>query len=301
MKKFSLILLILAALISVFCLAEVANKPVEVDFHDLSSQMDSLNQEFQGTVLEGPVGKIFGDERINIYVQLENGQEQAISLITEDKKVKSLSLGENEGPTLTVQVNEAVIKDILSAKNPELALKKAVKDKKINYQARGFFRKIKLAVISLFVNFKVEEETKIEMPVGEAPKTEAAEEKEKTPEEKKEEKQEEKVEAKENKTETKTEIKAEPAGPKTYTVEINAAGFNPKELKIKANDLVEWKNLRNGYTLKTAMVLGTQGCSAIKSSILKTNEKFSWTFTKPMKCTIVDGISTTQIGKIVVE
>lgn len=309
MKKKSLVLSVLLAVIifgSALVLAEVVNKPVDVDFNNLASQIEPLNKEFQGTVLEGPIGKLFGNERINIYVKLENGQEQVISLITEDKKVKSIALGENEDPTFTVQTSEAIIKETLSDKNPELALKKYLKEKKINYQARGFFKKIKLAFVSMFVKFDTEEETestetKTEDQKEVEKKTESKEEVK--PEEKKEEIKEEvkeKTEIKENKTEAKTEVKAEPTGPKTYGVKINPTGFDPLELKIKANDKVEWTVIRNG-NLKLAMVLGTQECSAIKSPMLKTNEKFSWIFTKPMKCTIVDGVTTTQIGKIIVE
>jgi plastocyanin len=86
----------------------------------------------------------------------------------------------------------------------------------------------------------------------------------------------------------------------THQVEINKNGFDPKELDIKVGDTIVWKNVRSGR-LNKVMILGSQLCVNIKSAILMPGEEFSYTFDKAQKCTFIDGITTTQTMKIVIE
>ncbi len=95
------------------------------------------------------------------------------------------------------------------------------------------------------------------------------------------------------------ELVTEPAN-KKYTINVTTDGFDPATLTIKVGDTVEWKNIRTG-NLDQVMIIGAQQCTKIKSGVLETDEMFSWTFDKAETCTIVDGITTTQTGKVTVE
>ncbi len=107
-------------------------------------------------------------------------------------------------------------------------------------------------------------------------------------------------EVEETKTKEIVEEIVEEESTNTHTINFVADGFEPDELTIKVGDTVEWKNTRTG-NLDLAMVIGAQQCTKIKSGVLKTDETFSWTFDKAETCMIVDGITTTQLGTVIVE
>ena len=86
----------------------------------------------------------------------------------------------------------------------------------------------------------------------------------------------------------------------THAVKMTADGFSPDKLYIKAGDTVVWENTRSG-TINKAMIIGVRECSKVRSGFLKPGESFSWTFDKPMTCTIADGIMTTKESKVYVE
>ncbi len=109
-------------------------------------------QEVEGQALPGPLATLFGNEQINFHIQLENGEEAVIGLVTENKVVKSVSSSGVAKPTLNVYTSEAVIKEITSSASPPAALLTALKEEKITYKAVGFFNKIKFAFLSVFSN-----------------------------------------------------------------------------------------------------------------------------------------------------
>ncbi|MFH1682623.1 MAG: hypothetical protein ABIA37_02390 [Candidatus Woesearchaeota archaeon] len=96
-----------------------------------------------------------------------------------------------------------------------------------------------------------------------------------------------------------TEEIVESAG-KVHTVEINKTGFIPNSLTIKPGDTIRWVVIRNG-TLNKAMINGAQLCIDVKSGILNAGESFEWTFNEPLRCNIVDGITTAQLFRLTVE
>ena len=90
-------------------------------------------------------------------------------------------------------------------------------------------------------------------------------------------------------------------GPQSTYVILTDVGFGLPEVRIKVGETVAWKNEREGRQTK-AMVLGTQWCSAIvKSRLFGPGEVYRATFTKAGTCTVVDGMYTTEIMKVIVE
>ena len=86
----------------------------------------------------------------------------------------------------------------------------------------------------------------------------------------------------------------------TYVI-LDGVGFGEvKEVKIKVGETVAWKNEREGRQQK-AMVLGTQWCAFVKSGFFNPGEVYRATFNKAGTCTIVDGMYTTELMKVIVE
>jgi plastocyanin len=276
--------------------------------------LEKINQQIAGKEIPGALNSLLKDQRINIYLKDET-QEVTLNLVTDKKTFKSLSLGETSDPTLKVYTSQAAITEIINSPDAKSALLQALKEGKISYTAVGFWNKLRFSFASVAARigsvFSKSEEAVTEKPdkgkdetttitttvPPEAQSNKAATEKPIEEKEKKEEKQTETLPA---------EIPAEnntpnlPQMPQKYTIELAATGFKPAELVIKKGDTIEWKVSRSGQ-LHLGMILGTQDCSKIKSAILKDGETYSYTFDQAQKCTIVDGITTTQVGTVVVE
>ncbi|HLD40113.1 MAG TPA: hypothetical protein VJB13_03155 [Candidatus Nanoarchaeia archaeon] len=86
----------------------------------------------------------------------------------------------------------------------------------------------------------------------------------------------------------------------THIVKMTADGFSPDKIYIKVGDTVEWKNTRSG-TINKAMIIGVRECREVRSGFFKPGESFTWTFDKPVTCTIADGVMTTKESKVFVE
>jgi len=264
-----------------------------------ASNIDGLTNELEGKEIPAPLGTLFGDERINLHFALDNGEELVLGLITEDDKFKSLEVGELENPSLNVYTTETVVKAIENSDNPPSVLKSALENGEITYKAVGFMNKIKFAVLSVVMKFldgaeeKAEKETKEDEPVKEeVPETEETVDETET------------VAMVEEETTEEVKIEepvvVEPSGPKTHIVKLIDGGFGNASITIKVGDTVEWHNERDGNT-KKALIIGSQQCFKIKSSIFEWGDYYSWTFEKAETCTIIDGIFTTASMKIIVK
>lgn len=299
---------------------------------DLKSELQALGS-LEGTTLEGPAGTLFGNVKANLYITPETGEQIIVSIIIIDKVVKSVQFEEFPEPDLKVSASEKVIREIQDAPSPVSRLQKAMLNKEITYKGVGFRNKIKFSFLSSVakvaswfraeekeemtgektgekeeiddkeVEVKAEREKKQE---GEAKKIKGEAKDEETPDvnkEKEEKPAEQKTETKtdEKEVEEKNEIEVEVSSiGATHQVEMTAGGFSPTELTVNAGDTVVWENKRSG-NLNKGMVLGSRQCVYVKSGIFLMGEKFSYTFTKPETCVIVDGILTTQTMTVTVK
>ena len=85
----------------------------------------------------------------------------------------------------------------------------------------------------------------------------------------------------------------------THVVNLIDGGFEVPEITIKAGDTIVWQNVREKNPVK-ALIVAIQPCPRIKSGIFLPGSSFQWKFEKPGKCTIVDGIFTTQAMQVIV-
>ncbi len=260
-------------------------------FADLGESLDLALSEVEGEELPKPLGTLFGNEQINFYLALNNGEEIVISLVTEDKVIKSVSTEEVTEPSLNVYSDEDTVRKLLASNNPVPLLKKALDEKKITYKAVGLLNKVKFAFLSVFSNVatlfqetvegsfdQLAEETKEEPEVEEEPEEELEDENELT-------------------GEVVAEIK-EPEF-KTHVIKMDDQGFDPQKTTVGVGDKVIWKNIRTG-NIDNAMVIGVRNCREVKSGLFGPGEEFSWTFDEPKECVIVDGIMTTVESKLVI-
>ncbi len=111
----------------------------------------------------------------------------------------------------------------------------------------------------------------------------------------------EETESEEEETEEiEEEVEEEEVDDSLHTVEFVDEGFDPDELTISVGDTIDFVNAREGDYLQ-AMLLGTQGHTSIKSSLLDVGESYSYTFTEADSYTFVDGILTTYTFALTVE
>ena len=302
-----------------FSLLMVLISAIVIAEGDFATQVNDLKSQVEGQELTGLVAKLFANDNINIYVKMENGQQQVVGVVTKDKKVSSINIGAVEKPTLKIYTDDKTVAEIQSATNSIGALQSVLREKKVTYEAVGFFNKIKFAFISAFARMSskelkeekltdVNEEKKEEKK--EEPKVVVGETKDNVevvgevkPEVKPEEIK--KLEmVKENETAVNAEIPEEETKTEgvVHTILIKKEGFEPTSLTIKKGDTVEWKNGRDSAArLNKAMIVGTQLCSKIKSKILNSGESFKWTFEKTQTCSFADGIDTMKLMKVTVE
>ena len=274
----------------------------------LPLELESLQQELVGKKLSGPLGSLFGNQRINFYLELDNGETLVAGIIIEKKTVKNIQIAEVSNPTLEVRTTETVLRSALQSPAPASTLRRALKDKQITVKGLGFVNKLKFKVASGLVSltglFNKEEVAPVAVVsrenagIPQEKKQVATDDVVSDGVEKKEEKETEVVEKV-----AETAKVPEDSGPKTHTVALITGGFAVPSLDIKVGDTVIWENVRDGAANKggqKALILGTQKCARLKSKFFMPGESFSWTFDAPLTCLVVDGIYTTQSMKVIV-
>jgi len=283
---------------------------------DFTSIFNQASEQLVGQELIDPVGKLFGDERVNVYLKTSNDKIVVFSVVTKDKKVVSFEVEELSDSTVKVYTDEATLITIAESSNPSDALKAAVSAKKITYHGVGFFKKMKLGMLSMFIRMpqtpaanddslttKPKEEKPKDTIPGETVVVKNEDAKSGVVESVKKEVEEVKKEDKKAEiNDVKSTEKAKETKPlkKETVVTLTKNGFEPDVVTIKVGDTIKWVNNREG-SLPKAMILGAMQCVKIKSGIFESGDSFSWTFDKAETCTIVDGIYTTQTGKVIVQ
>lgn len=276
--------------------------------------MEEYSQELQGQELEGALGTLFGDDKINLYMKNDEGTI-VIGIVTEDKVVKSIEEGELEKPSLNVYTDEDTIMKIQNSDNPLQELKKSLDEGKVRYEAIGFFNKIKFSFLSIFSNIasmftsdvEEKEEVKVEIHKEDVIKEDKVEKVDDNSEDLNEDSEENETEDSEVEDdgglltgEATAEIPDEEQNVE-HVVELTINGFEPYKISVKAGDMVTWKNARKGTKFNQGMIIGVRECRDVRSGVLESGEEYSYTFEEPAKCTIVDGIWTTKDSKVNIE
>jgi plastocyanin len=291
---------------------------------DLSSDLTLLARELTGKEIPSAIEPLFGNERVNFYIEFIDGTKTVFGLVSEEGVIKGISQKEVSNPSLKIYLSESAFIKMNNADDPLIALAESIKSGEISYSGVGFFNKLKFSFMSIFskIDNLFGEEAVVEIDSGETETKEGVDESdvEETETINKDDTIEEndnsaemldensndlltgevvaELPKVENTTEiiedeTEKEIEEEPEF-YTYNVELVNTGFGTSELDVFVGDSVIWENVRSG-SLKGGMIIGTRNCKAIKSKVFNPGESYSYTFQEPGKCLIVDGIFTTQI------
>jgi len=273
--------------------------------------VEEFSKELQGQKLSGPLGTLFGSEKINFHLETD-GEVVVMGIVTQDKIVVSIEEKELEKPSLNVYADEETIMQIQRSEDPLRALKKALDEGKIKYKAVGFLNKIKFSFLSVFSNIasifasdevdNTEEKEKIhkEDVVKEVPEPEPEKSDEEEVSSDENDETEEGEEESDNLLTGKVIAEVEPEN-KEHIVKLTLSGFDPYKIDVKSGDTVTWKNVRVGSNFNQGMIIGVRECRDVKSEVLEPGEEYSYTFEEAVKCTIVDGIWTTKDSKVIVE
>ncbi|MBI2079374.1 elongation factor EF-2 [Candidatus Micrarchaeota archaeon] len=108
------------------------------------SEIKQLAKELNGKEIPPPLGTLFGDEKINLHFTMKKGEVLTLGLTTEDKKFKSLALGELVDASLNIYTTEAVVQKITTSKNSAQALKEGLLDKNVDILFHNYDNELKL-------------------------------------------------------------------------------------------------------------------------------------------------------------
>jgi uncharacterized membrane protein len=107
-------------------------------------EVKAMSEEYKGQEIPGPIKLIFGNERINVYID-----EIKVSVVTADGVVKKFQEGHLHDPTMNVYTSEATVKRIMHAQDFKAEAKKAYDNKEITYEGVGAGKKVKLFFVKI--------------------------------------------------------------------------------------------------------------------------------------------------------
>jgi len=279
--------------------------------------LDMMREQVIGQQISGPMGSLLKDQRIDVHITLESGEEVIMGVVMEDKRIKAMAMSAVKEPTLDIYIYEKVLKDVSNSDNPLSILKQAMKDGTFDYKAVGFFNKVKFGLGSVFTkiaaSFSGSDDTE-DQTAEQNQQTEqnqeqnrednsATEQQNQENEQNQEQQQEQTEEQNQEQSNSPTgAIVVEPEveeGPENHVVKLIDGGFEVPEIKIKVGDSVQWQNVRTRSPQK-AMIIGAQLCREVRSQYFLPGESYVFQFDEPQSCIIVDAIYATQTMKVVV-
>ena len=110
----------------------------------LYAELKSMTGQYQGEVMPQPFKSVFGNERINIYIDDLN-----MNAVTAEGKLIALQEGLLDDPTMNLYSTEATINKILNSENAGEDLQNALDNKEITYSGVGTGKKIKLFFVKI--------------------------------------------------------------------------------------------------------------------------------------------------------
>lgn len=139
--KFGYTALFLIAGIFVFSNAAYAHGELDLESLDLEKLVETYNQNLEK--VPGFVKNIFGNEKINLYID----GELFVGLAGEGGKIDEYKKGGIDKPTMKVLTTSDTIDKLIDG---DKTLLEAVKDKSVSYEGVGFIGKIKFGFIKIF-------------------------------------------------------------------------------------------------------------------------------------------------------
>ena len=117
---------------------EIEADDTEAEEIEIPPELEALQQELVGKELPGPLGGLFGNQRINFHLELDSGKTVVAGIIIQDKVIKNVQIAEVSNPTLEIKTSETVVRSALQSPAPAATLRRALKEKQITVKAIGF-------------------------------------------------------------------------------------------------------------------------------------------------------------------
>jgi len=112
--------------------------------NDVASTLGDLSSGYQGQEMPGLFRSLFGDERVNLFV---DGVE--IHVVTENGVVVTNGLGHISDPTMRVYASGDVLDEIASSENKIGEIQSALDRGEIRYEMVGVGKKVKMALVEV--------------------------------------------------------------------------------------------------------------------------------------------------------
>ena len=119
---------------------------------NMDKVVNDYNQKFEN--IPRFAKTLFGNERINLAIIMNNNSKKEFGLITKEGKVIEYSKKPLENPTIGITAPESVIDNIASSRNPSQEFSKAIKNKNIILEPKKFLTKIKVTGAKAFIKIK---------------------------------------------------------------------------------------------------------------------------------------------------
>lgn len=127
----------------------IDDNPLDYYISNPEKAADSYNENI-GKV-PGFIKTMFGNERINAALTLENGSIESFGIITKKGKVVSIQKGFIDNPSLFVKTDETTINRFLESSNQVAYIRNALNTKAIDFQANNIKTKVKLTAATLLL------------------------------------------------------------------------------------------------------------------------------------------------------
>ena len=118
---------------------------------DLKQELLLHQNQLLGQTIPSPLNIIFGNERLVIYLNLSNGGQEYLSIITQNDVVTYFNLSILENPTLNVYTTEIVVRDIINSTDPLARFSQALDNDEITYESPHVTTSIKMWFVNLFL------------------------------------------------------------------------------------------------------------------------------------------------------
>ncbi len=113
---------------------------------------DELFLRMYGVVSQINFGKALGDEKMNWYIEREDGSTLRVGVVIKNGQLVDFRKGELGDPTINVYTDERTVKGLLESKDPEM-LKNSIKNGKIRIEGVGWMNSLRVGVMSLLSRF----------------------------------------------------------------------------------------------------------------------------------------------------
>lgn len=112
--------------------------------------IEKYNNKLQD--MPGALRNFVGSEKIQLNVNYET-ETKTITLVMKNAHIESYSFDNSIKPTLIIQADKEKMDNIINSNNQVKAFKQAIREKRLIYDAKGLFKKIKFSFARFILIF----------------------------------------------------------------------------------------------------------------------------------------------------